>query len=216
MAFSINDIFQFLTPKDKKFFPLFEEATNNLVELASALNEAVNAPKGERDTYFKKIDQLEVEIDKIAHKTNIELSKNFLTPFDREDIHSLIKSIDDVTDFLHGSASRMKMYQVEKISKSIRKLTEINLEACQLIQRAIIDLKEHKNLQRITVACKKISKLESKADVVFDNAVMDIFENETDAIKIIKYKEVLTALEDASDKCKDVANVLETIVVKYS
>src|SRR5690554_2814719 len=174
MAFSINDIVQFLTPKDKKFFPLFEEATNNLVELASALNEAVNAPKGERDTYFKKIDQLEVEIDKIAHKTNIELSKNFLTPFDREDIHSLIKSIDDVTDFLHGSASRMKMYQVEKISKSIRKLTEINLEACQLIQRAVTDLKEHKNLQRVTVACKKISKLESKADVVFDNAVMDI------------------------------------------
>ncbi len=216
MAFSINDVFQFLTPKDKKFFPLFEQATADLVELASTLNDAVNAPKGEREEYFKKIDRLEMAIDEIVHKTNIELSKNFLTPFDREDIHSLIKSIDDVTDFLHGSASRMKMYQVEKITKSIRKLTEINLEACQLIQRAIIDLKEHKNLQRITVACKKISKLESKADVVFDNAVMDIFENEIDAIKIIKYKEVLTALEDASDKCKDVANVLETIVVKYS
>ena len=216
MAFSINDVFQFLTPKDKKFFTLFEQATADLVELASTLNDAVNAPKGEREEYFKKIDRLEMAIDEIVHKTNIELSKNFLTPFDREDIHSLIKSIDDVTDFLHGSASRMKMYQVEKITKSIRKLTEINLEACQLIQRAIIDLKEHKNLQRITVACKKISKLESKADVVFDNAVMDIFENEIDAIKIIKYKEVLTALEDASDKCKDVANVLETIVVKYS
>ncbi len=216
MAFSINDIFQFLTPKDKKFFPLFEKATSDLVDLASALNDAVNAPKGEREEYFKKIELLEVSIDEITHKTNIELSKNFLTPFDREDIHSLMKSIDDVTDFLHGSASRMKMYQVEKITKSIRKLTEINLESCQLIQRAIIDLKEQKNLQRITVACKKISKLESKADVVFDNAVMDIFENETDAIKIIKYKEVLTALEDASDKCKDVANVLETIVVKYS
>lgn len=216
MAFSINDIFQFLTPKDKKFFPLFEQATANLVELASTLNDAVNAKKEEREEYFKKIDQLEVEIDKLTHKTNIELSKNFLTPFDREDIHSLIKSIDDVTDFLHGSASRMNMYQVEKITKSIRKLTEINLEACLLIQQAVADLKEHKNLQRVTVACKKIAKLESKADVVFDNAVMDIFENETDAIKIIKYKEVLTALEDASDKCKDVANVLETIVVKYS
>ncbi|MFA5557713.1 MAG: DUF47 family protein [Flavobacteriaceae bacterium] len=216
MAFSINDIFQFLTPKDKKFFPLFEQATSNLVELANALNEVVNAPKEKRDEYFKKIDQLEVAIDELVHKTNIELSRNFLTPFDREDIHSLIKSIDDVTDFLHGSASRMKMYQVEKITKSIRKLTEINLEACLLIQRAITDLKEHNNLQRITVSCKKIAKLESKADVVFDNAVMDIFENETDAIKIIKYKEVLTALEDASDKCKDVANVLETIVVKYS
>lgn len=216
MAFVLNDIFQFLTPKDKKFFPLFEQATAQLVELASTLNEAVNAPKDQREEYFKKIDQLEASIDSITHKVNMELSRNFLTPFDREDIHSLMKSIDDVTDFLHGSASRMKMYQVEKITKSIRKLTEINLEACLLIQRAVTDLKEHNDLKRITVACKKISKLESKADVVFDNAVMDIFENETDAIKIIKYKEVLTALEDASDKCKDVANVLETIVVKYS
>lgn len=216
MAFSLNDFFQFLTPKDKKFFPLFEQATSDLVELASTLNEAVNAPKDQRDEYYKKIDKLELSIDNITHKINIELSRNFLTPFDREDIHSLIKSIDDVTDFMHGAASRMKMYQVEKITKSIRKLTEINLEACQLIQRAITDLKDHNNLQRITVACKKISKLESKADVVFDNAVMDIFENENDAIKVIKYKEVLAALEDASDKCKDVANVLETIVVKYS
>ncbi len=216
MAFVLNDIFQFLTPKDKKFFPLFEQATAELVELASTLNEAVNMPKDQRENHFKKIDQLEASIDVITHKVNIELSRNFLTPFDREDIHSLMKSIDDVTDFLHGSASRMKMYQVEKITKSIRKLTEINLEACLLIQRAVTDLKEHNDLKRITVACKKISKLESKADVVFDNAVMDIFENETDAIKIIKYKEVLTALEDASDKCKDVANVLETIVVKYS
>lgn len=216
MAFVLNDIFQLLTPKDKKFFPLFEQATADLVELASTLNEVVNTPKDQREEHFKKIDQLEASIDTITHKVNIELSRNFLTPFDREDIHSLIKSIDDVTDFLHGSASRMKMYQVEKITKSIRKLTEINLEACLLIQRAVTDLKEHNDLKRITVACKKISKLESKADVVFDNAVMDIFENETDAIKIIKYKEVLTALEDASDKCKDVANVLETIVVKYS
>lgn len=216
MAFSFNDIFQFLTPKDKKFFPLFEQATESLVELAESLNELANSPEGQRDDLYKKINQLEVKIDEITHKVNIELSRNFLTPFDREDIHSLIKSIDDVTDFLHGSASRMKMYQVEKITKSIRKLTEINLEACVLIKNAISDLKNHNNLQRITVACKKIAKLESKADVVFDNAVMDIFENETDAIKIIKYKEVLTALEDASDKCKDVAIVLETIVVKYS
>lgn len=216
MAFRINDIFQFLTPKDKKFFPLFEQATANLVELATALNEVANAPKGEREEYFKKIDKLEADIDDIVRKTNLELSKNFLTPFDREDIHSLIKAIDDVTDFLHGSASRMKMYQVDKITKSIRKLTEINLESCLLIKRAVTDLKEHNNLQRVTVACKKIGKLEAKADNVFDNAVMDIFENETDAIKIIKYKEVLAALEDASDKCKDVAKVLETIVVKYS
>jgi len=216
MAFSFNDVFQFLTPKDKKFFPLFEQATENLVSLASTLNDVVNAPKSNREEYFKKIDQLEVSIDKITHKTNLELSKNFLTPFDREDIYSLTKSMDDVADFLHSSASRMKMYQVEKITKSIRKLTEINLEACLLIQKAVQDLKDHNNLQRVRVSCKKISKLEGKADIIFDSAVMDIFENETDAIKVIKYKEVLDSLEEASDKCKDVANVLETIVVKHS
>jgi len=124
--------------------------------------------------------------------------------------------MDDVADYLHGSASRMRLYQVEKITKSIRKLTEINLEACQQIGFAIKELKDLKNLKAISDACKKINKLESKADNVFDKAVADIFENETDAKNIIKYKEVLSALESASDKCKSVANVLESVVVKHS
>lgn len=212
----LNKIFQFFVPKDKKFFPLLEDASLKLIQLAETLNEVTNVNVKERDDYYKKIDILEAEIEEIVHKTNIELSRNFLTPFDREDIHALITSMDDVCDYMHGAASRMKMYQVDKITKSIRKLTEINLEAVQLISGAIIDLKEHRDLKRITIACKRISKLESKADNLFDKAVEDIFENETDVKNIIKYKEVLAALEDASDKCKAVANVLETIVVKYS
>jgi predicted phosphate transport protein (TIGR00153 family) len=145
------------------------------------------------------------------------LSRNFITPFDREDIHSLIKAIDNVADYMHGAASRMRLYQVEKITKSIRKLTEINLEACQLIGNAIKELKDlDGNHKKIADICKKINKLESKADTVFDKAVADIFENETDAKNIIKYKEVLSALESASDKCKSVSNVLEQISVKHS
>ena len=213
---SLNSIFQFLVPKDKKFFPLFEQASQNLILLAETLHEAVNAPKAERENYFKKIEELEAVIEEITHQTHLELSRNFITPFDREDIHALVKSMDDVADYLHGSASRMKLYQVEKITKSIRKLTEINLEACQQIGVAIAELKNLKNLKAIADACKKINKLESKADNVFDKAVADIFENETDAKNIIKYKEVLSALESASDKCKSVANVLESVVVKHS
>jgi uncharacterized protein len=213
---SINSIFQFLVPKDKKFFPLFEQASTNLILLAETLHEAVNAPKSEREEYFRKIEELEAVIEEIAHKTHLELSRNFITPFDREDIHALIKSIDNVADYMHGAASRMRLYQVEKITKSIRKLTEINLEACQHIGIAVMELKNLKNLKAITDACKKINKLESKADVVFDKAVADIFENETDAKNIIKYKEVLSALETASDKCKSVSNVLEQITVKHS
>ncbi|MFC6877985.1 DUF47 domain-containing protein [Flavobacterium myungsuense] len=213
---TLNNIFQFLVPKDKKFFPLFEEASANLVILAETLHEAVNAPKLERDEYFKKIEELEATIEEITHKTHLELSKNFITPFDREDIHSLIKAIDNVADYMHGAASRMRLYQVEKITKSIRKLTEINLEACQLINEGIKQLRDMNNIKIIKETCKKINKLESKADVVFDKAVADIFENETDAKNIIKYKEVLSALESASDKCKIVANVMEQISVKHS
>ncbi len=213
---SVNDFFQYFVPKDKKFFPLFEQAAANLILMAETLHEGVNAPASRRDEYFLKIEELEANLEEITHKTHLELSKNFITPFDREDIHALIKSIDNVADYMHSAASKMRLYQVEKITKSIRKLTEINLEACQHIGMAISELKNLKNLKKITEACKKINKLESKADNVHDKAVADIFENETDAKNIIKYKEVLSALESASDKCKSVSNVLEQIVVKHS
>lgn len=213
---SINSIFQFLVPKDKKFFPLFEEASANLVQLASILHEAVNLPLKERDELFSKIDELEQKGEDITRLTNLELSRNFITPFDREDIHSLITSIDNVANYLHGASSRMRLYQVAKITKSIRKLTEINLEACQNIDVAVKELRDLKKMKKITDACSKISKLEAKSDSVYDKAVADLFENETDAKNIIKYKEVLSVLESAADKCKGVASVLESISVKHS
>jgi uncharacterized protein len=213
---TLNSIFQFLVPKDTKFFPLFDQASSNLILLAATLHEAVNAPKGERESFYNKIEELEAKIEEITHKTHLELSKNFITPFDREDIHALVKAIDNVADNMHGAASRMRLYQVEKITKSIRKLTEINLEACQLIGVGIKELKDMKNHKSIKETCKRINKLESKADSVFDKAVADIFENETDAKNIIKYKEVLSALEMASDKCKSVSNVMEQISLKHS
>ena len=213
---SLNSIFQFLVPKDKKFFPLFEQASSNLVQLASHLHEAVNLPLKEREELFQKIDVLEQRGEDITRQTNLELSRNFITPFDREDIHSLITSIDNVADNLQGAASRMRLYHVDKITKSIRKLTEINLEACQNIEFAVTELKNFSSTKKITIACSKINKLENKSDDVYNKAVFEIFENETDAINVIKYKEVLSVLETATDKCKSVASVLETIAVKHS
>lgn len=213
---SLNSIFQFLVPKDKKFFPLFEKAALNLVHLAEALHEGMNASRPQREEFFKRVEELESVIEEITHETNLELSRNFITPFDREDIHALVSAMDNVADYMYGAASRMRLYQVDKITKSIRKMTEINLEACQLIQAAVADLKDMKNMKGIADACKRINKLENKSDNVFDKAVADIFENETDVKNIIKYKEVLSALETATDKCKSVANVLESITVKHS
>lgn len=213
---SINSIFQFLVPKDKKFFPLFEKASSNLIELASDLHEAVNLPLKEREELFQRINVLEQKGEDITRQTNLELSRNFITPFDREDIHSLITSIDNVAGRLHGAASIMRLYHVDKITKSIRKLTEINLEACQNIDMAVKELRSFKNVKNITQACSKINKLENKSDSVYNKAVFEIFENETDAKNIIKYKEVLSVLESATDKCKSVASVLESIAVKHS
>ena len=213
---NINNFFQFLVPKDKKFFPLFEEASSNLIEIATNLHEAVNLPFKEREVLFQKIDVLEQKGEDITRQTNLELSRNFITPFDREDIYSLISSIDNVAGNLHGAASRMRLYQVDKITKSIRKLTEINLEACQNIDVAVRELRDLKKMKNITDACLRINKLENKSDNVYDKAVLDLFENETDAKNIIKYKEVLSVLETATDKCKNVASVLESISVKHS
>ena len=213
---SLNSIFQFLVPKDKKFFPLFEEASNNLIELATDLHEAVNLPLAEREVLFQKIDLLEQKGEDLTRQTNLELSRNFITPFDREDIHSLITSIDNVADKLHGASSIMRLYHVDKITKSIRKLTEINLEACQNIDVAVKELQNLNNLSVITEACVKINRLENKSDNVYNKAVFEIFENETDTKNIIKYKEVLSILETATDKCKSVAAVLESIAVKHS
>ena len=117
-----NSIFQFLIPKDKKFFPLFEEASKNLILIATELHEAVNAPLKERENIFQKMTDLESKIEDITRQTNLELSRNFITPFDREDIYLLITAIDTVAGNLNGAASRMKLYQVDKITKSIRKL----------------------------------------------------------------------------------------------
>ena len=180
------------------------------------MHEAVNLPLKEREVLFQKIDALEQKGEDITRQTNLELSRNFITPFDREDIHSLIISIDNVADNLHGAASRMRLYQVDKITKSIRKLTEINLEACQNIDVAVRELRDLKKMKNITDAIVRINKLENKSDNVYDKAVLDLFENETDAKNIIKYKEVLSVLETAADKCKSVASILESISVKHS
>ena len=211
-----NSIFQFLIPKDKKFFPLFEEASKNLILIATELHEAVNAPLKERENIFQKMTDLESKIEDITRQTNLELSRNFITPFDREDIYLLITAIDTVAGNLNGAASRMKLYQVDKITKSIRKLTEINLEACQNIDIAVRELRNFKNIKNITDACARINKLENKSDNVYDKAVSELFENETDAKNIIKYKEVLSVLESATDKSKNAASVLESIAVKHS
>lgn len=213
---SLNSIFQFLVPKDKIFHPLFELAVTKLQLLSETMHEAVNLPSKEREDKLKAVEALKSEIEDIAQKTRIELGKNFITPFDREDIHALISAIDDVADNLSDAASRMRLYHLNKVTKPLRKLTEANLEACTEIRYAIQDLKIMKNLDKIAERCKTIYRLERKADKVFDKALSEVFDSEADIRDVIRHKEVMGALESATDSCRKVANVLEAITVKYS
>ncbi|MBD1431710.1 MULTISPECIES: DUF47 domain-containing protein [Sphingobacterium] len=212
---SLNSIFQYFVPKDKKFFPLFEQAGANLIEMAKALQESVyTTDLTKRAALNKKIEDLEHRGDDITHQIHLELGKNFITPFDREDIHSLASSLDDVADFIQGASNRMELYKVETPSQAMKEIADLILEATDHVAKALNELRDLKNIRNITDSCVRINSVENKADYIFDKAVSELFEYEKDAITLIKTKEVLSAMEDATDKCEDVANVLESILVK--
>ena len=213
---SLNSIFQYFVPKDKKiFFPLFEQAANNVVAMSKVLVDAVNSDDVvAREELFKQIDKLENKGDELTHQIYLELGKNFITPFDREDIHSLATAIDDVADFIQGAANRMSLYKIDEYNDHIRKLSDLILQASIDLEKAVRELKDLKNIRNIADSCIRINSVENQADYVFDRAVADLFLYETDAIRLIKYKEILAALETATDRCEDAANVMESILVK--
>jgi predicted phosphate transport protein (TIGR00153 family) len=213
---SLNSIFQYFVPKDKKvFFPLFEQAASNVVAIATVLVEAVNSPNpATREELYKQIDKLENKGDELTHQIYLELGKNFITPFDREDIHALATAIDDVADNIQDAANRMSLYRIDEFDESLRKLCDLILQASVDLEKAVRELKDLRNVRNIADSCIRINSVENQADYVFDRAVADLFLYERDAIKLIKYKEILAALENATDMCEDAANVMESILVK--
>jgi len=211
----MNSIFTFFTPKDKKFQPLFEQAGSNVLKIAEALLVVVTTNDLERrKEAIKEVERLEHVGDDITHTIFIELSKNFITPFDREDIHTLASAIDDIADYIHASAGNIELYQVTNIGDAMVKLAELLVEMCSDLEKAIKELRSFKNIRVIADACVRINSAENQADYVCNLAIARLFEFETNAIELIKQKEVLQTLEIATDKCEDAANVLESILVK--
>lgn len=211
----MNSIFKFFTPKDKKFQPLFEQAASNAKKIAEALLVVVTTKDIEkRKEAIKEVERLEHVGDDITHTIFIELSKNFITPFDREDIHALASAIDDIADYIHASASNIELYNVSNIGDAMIKLAELLVEMCTDLEKAVKELRSFKNIRVIADACVRINSGENQADYVCNLAIARLFEFETNAIELIRQKEVLQTLEMATDKCEDAANVLESILVK--
>jgi predicted phosphate transport protein (TIGR00153 family) len=198
---SLNPIFQYFVPKDKKFHPLFEQATANMVAISKVLIELMLAPTIEkRKGLVRQIEKLEHVGDELTHEIFQEVSTTFITPFDREDIQRMASAMDDVVDYIHGSAKRVELYTVDPIHPSMIKLSELILDCAVELNKAIGSLRNMKNTVKIRESLVRVNSLENHADDIFDNAVARLFEEEKDAIQIIKIKEVLSALETATDK----------------
>jgi uncharacterized protein len=206
----ISNIFSFLVPKNALFFDLFAEDTANLVEQARVFNTLFTThDKDQQLAIIRRVKELESVGDEITHKI-------FLEPFDREDIHALATSLDDIADYIHGSASRIELYNVKEFSKTMEMLSEVIVKQVIEIDAAVKDMKNMRNAQRVREAIIRVNSLENHADDLFDEAIGRLFAEEVPALELIKIKEVLANLETATDKCEDVANVLESILVKNS
>jgi predicted phosphate transport protein (TIGR00153 family) len=209
------NIFEYFTPKDKKFFPLFEKAAANATATSKVLVELVNTASLEkRKELFREIERLEHVGDNITHETFNELSATFITPFDREDINNLVSAVDDIVDYIHGASKRMELYKVEEMTPAIIKLSELILKGAEELEVAIDELRNLKNISKIKEATVRINSIENHADDIFDMAIAKLFEEEKNAVEVIKMKDVLSMLETATDKCEVAANVINTILIK--
>ncbi len=210
-------LFSMFAPKSGKFFDSFARATTNLVAMSAKLKELLDArDENARESVVREIHDLEHIGDEITHQIFTELSENFITPFDREDIHYLATSLDDVADYINGTSSRISLYRLTEIDQVMHSLSSVLHRQTLEIDIAIQSLRNMKNAQRVREAIVHINDLENEADSIFDLAIARLFSEETNAIEMIKKKEILSVLETATDKCEDVANAMESILVKNS
>ena len=201
-----------LIPRETKFFDLFADIVNNVTDGARVLSELLNNYDYEKmPAAVAKITEIEHRGDEMTHRILIKLNQTFITPFDREDIHLLASSLDDVLDFIFSAADRLLNYKITSPSPSAKVLADIVLRQSEELAKAVSLLGKDSN---VLEHCVEVNRLENEADKVSREAIGRLFDGEPDPINLIKLKELLEVLEEASDKAEDVADVLETVILK--
>jgi uncharacterized protein len=213
----LDDILKLFVPKNKAFFPLFERAADNLAETTAVLKRLLATEKFEqREAEIKRIKELELAGDEITHTIYDQLNQSFITPFEREDINALASSIDNVVDSINGVSQKIGFYKPVRFLPEFTVLGNILEEAAMEIKKIVYNLDNMKQFEDIKKGCIQINSLENQADEVYHKALSDLFSNETNAIELIKLKEILTNLEKAVDHAEDVSDVLKGIIIKLS
>lgn len=202
-----------LIPREERFFDLFEAGAANVVEAAQAL---VDLLEHYQDVSGKvqRLADLEHRGDTITHELMARLHRTFVTPLDREDISLIGEHIDDVVDLIEGSATAMMVYRIKEPTPYALKLGQVILKAAIEVNNAVRMLRDRKQYRNILGICVELNRLENEADVVLRSALVDLFENGTDVYDLIKWRELYESLETATDRCEDIANALEGIVLK--
>jgi uncharacterized protein len=199
-----------LIPRDEKFYDLFCEQAENIHDAAKKLL-ALFEEFRDVEKRVMEIKFVEHKGDQLTHALMMKLNKTFITPFDREDIHSLGSALDDVLDLMDAVASRMIVYKVKAVTPGARQLARVILHGSEILLRAVSQL--HKP-QNILEYCEQLQQLEEEADRIKGECVGALFENSADPFEVIKWKELYEVLESTTDKIEDVADVLETVVLK--
>ncbi len=211
--------FSKLLPKEGNFFAQFNQHAEHIVEAAQAFSKLVEnyADPHLRESYNRDVDNAERAADRVTHDVNKSLHQTFITPIDREQIHGLINTMDDVADLIQDSAETMALYDVRNMTDEIRRLTDISLRCCERLKDAVAlvgKLGEPGAAEAALKTCEEIDRLESDADRVMRSAMSKLFREEPDVRELIKLKAIYELLESITDRCEDVANHIEGIVLE--
>jgi predicted phosphate transport protein (TIGR00153 family) len=213
-----NSFLNRFTPTETKFFPILREMSEIILLASDLIAECVLAKNHEEVAAgFRRIKAQERKADTLQNKIFDELNKTFITPFDREDINNLASKLDDVTDLINSCAKRITLYKPKQMPESATRLAALVKESAIMLTKAVDELDVlKKNVASITEYCNHLADIEHKADDVYEHFLIDLFENEKDAIEIIKLKDILHELERATDAAESVGKIIKTIVVKYA
>ena len=201
-------------PREEVFFPLFEESASNVVKAAQRLKELVNNWQ-DVEQKVNEITELEHQGDTITHKIVAQLHRTFVTPFDREDIAQLAHILDDVIDFIHAASDAMLLYKVDSPSERVKELADIIVQGAVEIEKAMPQLRHRRELKQILKRCVELNRLENAADTVYRSALVELFSDAKDMARVIQWREIYQHMESATDRCEDVANILEGIAIKH-
>jgi predicted phosphate transport protein (TIGR00153 family) len=202
-----------LLPKDDVFFGLFEKSAANAHETANALVEYMER-FDDRPTRARRIRELEHVGDELTHETIDRLNQTFITPLDREDIHELVCRVDDVVDLIDRAVERIELFKIERPIEEAKQLAACLQRGTGFLRDMMPHLRNMKDAQAVRRMVLEVHRLESEADRVEHNALAKLFEPPADPIHVIKWMSIVETLEDATDRCEDVANIIEGIVLK--